>query len=86
MNKQYVMNVAKQYIHSIMELMQEDIEQARQEWFGAGCPADSEWSIDLTIDGIVADYRQDMHGYINRVVEAYDLTEAQADELEMEVC
>ena len=86
MNKQHIMNVAKYYIHSIMELMQEDIAQARQEWTAAGCPSDNQWSIDLTVDSIVADYRRDMYGYINHVVEAYDLTEAQAAELEMEVC
>ena len=85
MNKQHIMNVVKRYIHSLAEMMQEDIAQARQEWTEAGCPSDNQWSIDLTIDSIVADYRRDMYGYINRVVEAYDLTEAQAAELEKEV-
>lgn len=86
MNKQAIVNQAKVYLLSLAELMQEDIEQARQEWFDAGCPADCEWSIDSTVDSIVADYRRDMYGYINRAVEAYNLTAEQAAELEMEVC
>lgn len=85
MNKQHITNVAKRYLVSLAELMQEDIEQARQEWFDADCPSDNNWAIDLTVDSIVADYRRDMYGYINRVVEAYDLSEAQAAELESEV-
>lgn len=86
MNKQSIVNAAKVYLLSLAELMQEDIAQARQEWFNAGCPADCEWSIDLTVDSIVADYRRDMYGYINRAVEAYDLSPEQAAELESEVC
>lgn len=86
MNKQHIMNVAKQYIHSIMELMQEDIAQARQEWTEAGCPSDNQWSIDLTVDSIVADYRRDMERYVNQAVEAYDLSPEQAAELERDVC
>lgn len=85
MANNHIMNVAKRYLVSLAELMQEDIAQAEQTWFAAGCPSDAQWSIDLTVDGIVADYRQDMHGYINRVVEAYDLTEEQAAELEKAV-
>lgn len=86
MNKQAIVNQAKIYLLSLAELMQEDIEQARQEWFDAGCPSDNVWSIDLTVDSIVADYRRDMYGYINRAVEAYDLSPEQAAELESEVC
>lgn len=85
MNKQSIVNAAKVYLLSLGELMQEDIEQARQEWFNAGCPADCKWSIDLTVDSIVADYRRDMYGYINRAVEAYNLSPEQAAELEKEV-
>ena len=85
MNKQHITNVAKRYLVSLAELMQEDIEQARQGWFDADCPSDNNWAIDLTVDSIVADYRRDMYGYINRVVEAYGLSEAQAAELESEV-
>ena len=85
MNKQAIVNQAKIYLLSLAELMQEDIEQARQEWFGAGCPSDSNWAIDLTVDSIVADYRRDMYGYINHVIEAYDLSEEQATELEKAV-
>lgn len=54
MNKQAIVNQAKIYLLSLAELMQEDIEQARQEWFDAGCPSDNVWSIDLTVDSIVA--------------------------------
>ena len=86
MNKQHIVNVAKRYLVSFAELMQEDIAQARADWTEAGCPSDSEWSIDLTVDSIVADYRRDMYGYINRVVEAYDLSPEHAAELEREVC
>lgn len=83
--KKNIVEAAKRYIRSIMELMQEDIAQARQEWAEAGCPSDNVWSIDLTVDSIVADYRRDMYGYINRAVEAYDLTDAQVAELEKKV-
>lgn len=86
MKKKNVMESAKRYIRSLAELMQEDIAQARADWTAAGCPSDSEWSIDLMVDSIVADYRRDMYGYINRAVEAYNLTAEQAAELEMEVC
>lgn len=40
MNKQNIVNAAKAYLLKLAELMQEDIEHARQEWFDAGCPAD----------------------------------------------
>lgn len=85
MYKNHIVNVAKSYLVSLAELMQEDIEQARAEWTEAGCPSDNQWSIDLTIDSIVTDYRRDMERYINNVVAAYDLSEAQATELESEV-
>lgn len=86
MKKNEIMEAAKRYIRSIMELLDEDIQQARKEWTDAGCPADNVWSIDLTVDSIVADYRRDMERYIANAVEAYDLTEEQAAELEKEVC
>lgn len=85
-NNNNIVESAKRYIRSLVELMQEDIEQARSEWTAAGCPSDAEWSIDLTVDSIVADYRRDMERYINRAVEAYDLSPEQAAELESEVC
>lgn len=86
MNKQAIVNQAKIYLLSLAELMQEDIQQAEQTWFAAGCPSDSQWSIDLTIDSIVADYRRDMERYVAHAVEAYGLTDEQAAELESEVC
>lgn len=86
MNKQHIVNVAKRYLVSLAELMQEDIAQARQDWTNAGCPSDGEWSIDLTVDSIIADYRRDMERYIANAVEAYDLTAEQANELEKVVC
>lgn len=83
--KKNIVEAAKRYIRSIMELMREDIAQARQEWAEAGCPSDNVWSIDLTVDSIVADYRRDMERYVAHAVEAYDLTAEQAAELESEV-
>lgn len=86
MSNAHIVNVAKFYLLSLAELMQEDIQQALKEWTDAGCPSNGEWSIDLTIDSIVADYRRDMERYVAHVVEAYDLSPEQAAELEREVC
>ena len=86
MKKNDIMNTAKQYLATLAELMQEDIAQARQEWTDADCPSDAEWSIDLTVDSIIDDYRRDMERYIANAVEAYNLTAEQADELEKAVC